>query len=185
MSVALSNCNLANVCQYGGKPKGDGTQGCSCFAAPDCSSTEKCPLGLGGEPSTNGTQECNCVTYTPMKEINTSLSQSFASGTRGARYVKVSASWSGGLPPYTYSFIVSGPGTRKWSLKGSTEDTSKSGSTSCRRSSHHCYATCQKNLCTNKNTPCGSGNSCSATFKVTDATGAVLVLSSKHIVGSD
>ena len=56
-----SNCNLANVCQYGGKPKGDGTQGCSCFVAPDCSSTEKCPLGLGGTAKADGTNECQCL----------------------------------------------------------------------------------------------------------------------------
>ena len=185
MPVALSNCNLASVCQYGGQAKGDGTQGCSCWADPDCSSTEKCPLGLGGEPKADGSQACNCVTYTPMAEVNTSLSQSFASGTRGLRYVKISASWTGGLPPYTYNFVVSGPGTRRWSLNGSTENTSKSGSTSCKRSAHNCSASCQKNLCTNKNTPCGSGNSCSATFKVTDATGSVLILSSKSISGSD
>ena len=53
---------MAEVCQYGGKAKGDGTQGCSCFAAPDCSSTEKCPLGLGGTPIGNGSQSCNCKT---------------------------------------------------------------------------------------------------------------------------
>ena len=61
MPVALSNCNLAKVCQYGGQAKGDGTQGCSCYAAPDCSSTEKCPLGLGGKPKADGTQTCNCT----------------------------------------------------------------------------------------------------------------------------
>lgn len=61
MPFALSNCNLANVCQYGGEPKGDGTQGCSCFTAPDCSSTEKCPLGLGGEAKSDGTQTCICT----------------------------------------------------------------------------------------------------------------------------
>ena len=53
---------MAEVCQYGGQAKGDGTQGCSCFTAPDCSSTEKCPLGLGGEPKADGTQSCNCKT---------------------------------------------------------------------------------------------------------------------------
>ena len=53
---------MANVCQYGGKPKGDGTQGCSCYTAPDCSSKEKCPSGLGGEPKADGTNSCNCKT---------------------------------------------------------------------------------------------------------------------------
>ena len=53
---------MADVCQYGGQAKGDGTQGCKCFAAPDCSSTEKCPLGLGGKPKADGTNECNCET---------------------------------------------------------------------------------------------------------------------------
>ena len=61
MPVALSNCNLADVCQYGGEPKADGTQGCNCWAAPDCSSTEKCPLGLGGTPKAEGTNECICT----------------------------------------------------------------------------------------------------------------------------
>lgn len=52
---------MANVCLYGGQAKRNGTQGCNCFAAPDCSSTEKCPLGLGGTATGNGTQECNCI----------------------------------------------------------------------------------------------------------------------------
>ena len=53
-----SNCNLAEVCQYGGQAKRDGTQGCSCFEAPDCSKI--CSSGQG-EPKQNGTQECECV----------------------------------------------------------------------------------------------------------------------------
>ena len=52
---------MADVCQYGGQAKGDGTQGCSCFAAPDCSSTQKCPLGLGGKPKADGSQNCDCI----------------------------------------------------------------------------------------------------------------------------
>lgn len=74
MPVALSNCNLANVCQYGGKPKGDGTQGCSCYAAPDCSSKEKCPLGLGGKPKADGTNNCLCKQYTHSIIISSSYS---------------------------------------------------------------------------------------------------------------
>ena len=84
-----SNCNLANVCQYGGQAKGDGTQGCSCFAAPDCSNTTKCECG--GIPIGGGTQNCSCNScYVPISNMKF--------GTNGT------ATWSGGTPPFSCSY---------------------------------------------------------------------------------
>lgn len=51
MPVALSNCNLANVCQYGGQAKGDGTQGCNCNL-PVRSFSTKIKLGYEYDNST-------------------------------------------------------------------------------------------------------------------------------------
>ena len=99
MPVALSNCNLANVCLYGGQAKRNGTQGCNCFAAPDCSSTEKCSLGLGGEPKADGTQGCNCITYEEMTYIGINSS--------GILH------WSGGLPNFSCRSYHTGSGYYK------------------------------------------------------------------------
>ena len=90
----MSNCNLADVCKYGGSPKANGSQDCSCLAAPDCNSKTLCSLGLGGTPKADGTQGCNCVTYKPMS-VSISLSSAYISG---------------GLPPY-YCTIQVGPYT--------------------------------------------------------------------------
>ena len=49
------DCSLACP-KYGGKPKRDGTDGCSCYGMPYCGN--QCPNG--GTPKENGTQECNC-----------------------------------------------------------------------------------------------------------------------------
>lgn len=42
--------------KYGGKPKRDGTDGCTCYGKPYCPT--QCENG--GEPKENGTQECTC-----------------------------------------------------------------------------------------------------------------------------
>ena len=92
-----SNCNLAEVCQYGGQAKGDGTQGCKCFAAPDCSSTEKCPLGLGGESKADGSNDCNCLTghkFTTTVEYSTSNSKSCINANKCYTYTYYT--WSAG-----------------------------------------------------------------------------------------
>ena len=99
MPVALPNCNLANVCKYGGSPHANGSQECNCFAAPDCSSTEKCPLGLGGSPKADGTQGCNCVTYVEMSYIGINS--------------KGLLTWSGGLPNYSCRSYHTGSGYYK------------------------------------------------------------------------
>lgn len=59
--------NSSNVCEcnekpdctgtYGGKPKGDGTQECDYYSAPNCNAL--CSSG-SGTPKGDGTQDCDC-----------------------------------------------------------------------------------------------------------------------------
>jgi len=60
---AAPNCNVLSICTYGGAPKADGTQGCSCYGKPNCNSSCKSAGKVyGGEALANGTQGCDCFT---------------------------------------------------------------------------------------------------------------------------
>ena len=173
MPVALPNCNLANICQYGGKPKGDGTQGCSCFAAPDCSSTEKCPVGLGGEPKADGTNDCICISYIQMQKGEVShdikRSGSFSNNTRQIGSYKIS--WTGGLAPYICYLKVTGNRTKSKTV--TTTDPSCSLSLGCRYQRGNSMASDMR--CSTLGIPnCTASYTCSYSATVTDATGAKL-----------
>ena len=163
-----SNCNLANVCQYGGQAKEDGTQECSCFAAPDCSSKEKCPFGLGGEPKADGTNDCNCIIYAQMKRgIQTPKAKASGKGGQSG-YYKVT--WTGGLPPYTCKLTVSGSRTTRKTIQ--TEENKCSISFSCTTKNSSAKA------CSKLGYPyCVGNNACSYSATVTDATGSSISFS--------
>ena len=161
-----SNCNLAEICQYGGQAKGDGTQGCSCFAAPDCGSTQKCPLGLGGEPKADGTNDCNCIIYEQMKKgTQTPKAKASGMGTSGGQSGSYKVTWTGGLPPYTCKLTVSGGRTTRKTVQ--TEENKCSISFSCTTKNSSAKS------CSKLRYPyCVGDNTCNYSATVTDSTGS-------------
>ena len=149
-----------------GRSRGDGTQGCSCFAAPDCGSTQKCPLGLGGEPKADGTNDCNCIIYEQMKKgTQTPKAKASGMGTSGGQSGSYKVTWTGGLPPYTCKLTVSGGRTTRKTVQ--TEENKCSISFSCTTKNSSAKA------CSKLRYPyCVGDNTCNYSATVTDSTGS-------------